>query len=369
MKIGLFFNMANNQYLITKALRSIGVDATLIINAKDFGMSFPHWEEAVVKGVDPYHADAMQLAAFHSLPRWIKTWYSPSQVDPIGISQLMRMARDYDLIQLAPPCVVYLQFVGKPFIVHESGWIRNFPYLDGLAEKLARRGYVYAQYVVMTNPDCYSILQKIRHRASIFIPFVVDSERYKPKGIRNTTGTLRFFNPSRQQWEVKGTDRLLRAFGSFIKKGYKAELTLVDWGTIEGVSASKTLISKLGITKQVKWIAPVSKPILIELYASSDAVFDQYLLGSYGTSAPEALACETPVVMYLDSYWNRECYGEVAPVLNARTDEEILEAMCALTDSTTRVDYGRKGREYVIRHHSPNIIAHQYLDLYRRILE
>jgi len=368
-KVGLVFNMANNQYLIAKALRKIGVDAELIINAKDFGMGLPHWEEADLDGIDPYVANATALDHLYKLPKWIRTWNPGSlHVNPLRIIDLMQMSREYDLLQMSPPCVVYLQFVGRPFIVHESGWIRHFPYLNSATEKLARRGYAYAECVVMTNPDCYSILPQVKHRKSIFIPFIVELDRYKPMPKTKTSDSLQFFNPSRQQWEVKGTDRLLHAFAQFIKKGYDAELTMVDWGTEEGVHASKTLVSELKIRKQVKWIAPVSKPRLIKLYNDSDVVFDQYLLGSYGTTTPEALACGKPVVMYLNPYWNTKCYGEVAPVVNARTVDEIFDAMCLLADPSVRQHYGQLGREYVAVHHSPENIAKQYQRLYEEVL-
>ncbi len=368
MRVGLILNMANNQYLITKALRKIGVDAELIINTKDFGMGLPHWEEANIDGVDPYLADATALAHVYHLPKWIRTWNPGfSHISPLGIAGLMQMSREYDLLQLSPPSVIYLQFLAKPFIVHESGWIRHFPYRNGATEKLARRGYAYAECVVMTNPDCYSILFHVKHRKSMFIPFIVETDRYKPVPRTRVSDTLHFFNPSRQQWDVKGTDRMLHAFARFIHKGYDAELTMVDWGTTEGVQASKLLVAELRIQNQVKWIAPVSKPRLIALYNNSDVIFDQYLLGSYGTTAPEAMSCGKPVVMYLDPYWNTKCYGEVAPVLNARTPNEIFDAMCLLADADVRQHYGQVGRTYVEAHHSPEQVAKQYRELYREV--
>jgi len=367
-------NMVNNHWLIAKALRRAGLEVDLIISAKDFGMSLPHWEEADIVGVNPYTIDIDELSRFYTLPEWVKIW-DPRDlyVSPRGVIDLLYMVKGYDLVQLAPPSVIYLQFLRKKFIVHETGWIRRFPFLDGAAEKLARRGYAKAECIVMTNPDSYGLLQKISYRKEVFIPFIVETDRYEPIDVEREDDTLSFFHPTRQAWSVKGNDRLIRAFGKFINNGYKAKLDMVDWGTPEDTEQSRNMIKRLGIEENVQWLNPASKPRLIQLYNQSDAVFDQFGRsdqsgGSYGTTAPEAMACGKPVVMYLEQYWNRKCYGEIAPVLNARTPDEIFEAMVALTDPDFRRRLGDKGRRYVIQHHSSETIARQYVRLYEETL-
>ncbi len=369
VKIGLIMNMANNQWMITKALRRTGVEADLVISARDFGMGLPHWEEAGFVDIDPYAVDMDELSKHFALPRWVKVWNPRDlHVSPQDVLDLLYMAKTYDILQLSAPSVVYLQFMGKPFIVHEAGWIRKFPFLNGAAEKLARRGYSRAECVVMTNPDCYAILAKIKHRRERFIPFIVETERYKPDPQASAHDILVFFHPARHVWDVKGNDRLLRAFGEFIEHGYKAKLVMVDWGTLEDTELSKELVRRLGIEKHVEWLSPLSKPRLIEFYNRSDAVFDQFILGSYGTTAPEAMSCEKPVVMYLDRYWNEKYYGEIAPVLNVSAADEIFNAMVALTDSGLRRNCGEAGRRYVIEHHSPESVVEKYVQLYEEVL-
>lgn len=372
MKIGLVLNMANNQWLIAKALRRAGVEADLIINSRDFGMGVPHWEEADIVGVDPYTIDMDELSRFYTLPEWVKIW-NPTDlhVSPQNVIDLLYMVKEYDLLQLSPPSVVYLQFMRRRFIVHEAGWIRHFPFLNGAAEKLARRGYSRAECVVMTNPDCYSLLPKIKYRREVFIPFIVETDRYKPTPVSRNRNedTLTFFHPTRHVWNVKGNDRLLYAFAKFVAQGYKARLVMIDWGTMEDAEQSRNLVKALGVDRYVEWLSPVSKPRLIQLYNQSDAVFDQFVLGSYGTTAPEAMGCGRPVVMYLDEYWNKKCYGQVAPVLNVQTVDEILGAMVALNDRDLRRKLGEQARDYVIEHHSPQIVAGQYIKLYKEVLE
>ena len=369
MKIGLVMNTANNQWLIAKSLRQAGVEADLIINAKDFGMALPHWEEADISGLDPYVIDIEEISKYYALPNWVKLWNPKDlHVSPQDVVDLLYMTKEYDLLQLSPPSVIYLQFMRKKFIVHEAGWIRKFSFLDGAAEKLARRGYSKAECVVMTNPDCYNLLRKISYRKETFIPFIVETERYRPTPVERQDDGLVFLHPTRHVWDVKGNQKLISAFGKFIGRGYKAKLLMMDWGTLEDTEKSRSLVRELQVVGNVEWFMPVSKPGLINLYNRSDAVFDQFVLGSYGTTAPEAMACARPVVMYLEQHWNNKCYGEVAPVLNARTVDEILDAMVALTDASLRRKLGEKGRRYVIAHHNPEIVAKQYVQLYREVL-
>jgi glycosyltransferase involved in cell wall biosynthesis len=144
---------------------------------------------------------------------------------------------------------------------------------------------------------------------------------------------------------------------------------MMNWGTSEDINQSRRLVQELQIDRNVEWLDPVSKPRLIQLYNRSDAVFDQFMVGSYGTTAIEAMACARPVVMYLEKYWNTKCYGEVAPVLNAQTADEIFGAMVALTDERYRQKVGLDARNYVVRHHGPEVIAEKYMQLYREVLE
>jgi glycosyltransferase involved in cell wall biosynthesis len=56
-------------------------------------------------------------------------------------------------------------------------------------------------------------------------------------------------------------------------------------------------------------------------------------------------------------------------VLNVQTVDEILGAMVALTDQGLRRKLGEQARDYVTRHHSPQSVARQYVELYKEVLE
>ena len=159
-----------------------------------------------------------------------------------------------------------------------------------------------------------------------------------------------------------------KAFAKFIQAGYKAKLHITDWGFEEDVLLAKILVSKEGLDDYVEWHPPYSKPALVRAYNKCDAVFDQYLLGSGGTTCYEAMSCEAPVVIHLN-HWNEKCFGEMPPIMEASTVDEIYNAMVDLTDPKLRRKIGKSEREFTMRHNHPHIIADKLTKLYEEVLQ
>ena len=93
------------------------------------------------------------------------------------------MIREYDIVEVHVPYVIFSQFSGIPNVVYDSGWIRYFPYQNGFYDKLARRGYSKAKGVIITNPDTFSIsdtLPYLDQKRIYFSPFAIDPEKYCP---------------------------------------------------------------------------------------------------------------------------------------------------------------------------------------------
>ncbi|UCG45251.1 MAG: glycosyltransferase family 4 protein [Candidatus Bathyarchaeota archaeon] len=365
MRIVHVLNLANDAFSIVKPLRKQGIDADLIIKSDDFGMGLPMWEELEID-MDPYSFDLKTALKEYDLPEWMRVWWVDNESPMHSVLSLFRMVKGYDLLHLHSISPMYLQFACKQFIIHEAGWIRRLVTRDSGEERLGRRAYSYAACVVMTNPDTYALLRMLKYREAVFIPFVIDTEQYKPMSVEKTEDLL-FFHPARHVWDVKGNDKLLKAFRAFIESGYKAKLRLVDWGYSEDVSKARAFLRKSKLNKYVEWVSPYSKPALRRAYSEVDVVFDQFVLGSGGTTCYEAMACEVPVVIHLNE-WNRECFGEMPPVVEARTIEDIYEAMVLLSDQQVRKRVGAKERDFVLKHNHPDVVAGQLTNLYERIL-
>jgi len=388
MKIAHILNMANNGYHMVKALRNNGVDADLIIRSTDFGMALPQWEEEEITE-DPYKIPFKKLIEKYDLPSYVKVWneprltrkYRPLTAIPrllriankglktyqFTVPDLYKMAKNYDVLHLHPPSPIFLHHLKKPKVVHESGWIRKIARGNSTTEKMGRRSYKKADAVVWTNPDTYPLLKPLGIKQLEFVPFIIDPDKYKPLNVEKNHELL-FFHPARQVWDVKGNDRLLKAFAQFIQAGYKATLRLIDWGFEEDVAQAKKLISKENLEDYVEWLPPYSKPGLIQAYNEADAVFDQFLLGSGGTTCFESMSCEAPLVIHLNK-WNEWCFGEMPPSIEASTPDEIYNAMIDLTDSKLRRKLGRAERDFTIKHNHPDTVASQLHKIYRGVYE
>jgi len=383
MKIAHVLNMANNGYHMVKALRRNGVNADLIISSSDFGMALPIWEENEIEE-DPYKVPFHKLIEKYELPPFVKVWSEPAFTRPgeaptrtpkwlkilgkypLTVPDLYNISKKYDLLHLHPPSSIFLYHLNKPKIIHESGWIRKIMTINGATERMGRRSYEQAEVVVWTNPDTYPLLEPLDIKCLEFVPFIIDPDRYKPMKTEKKEELL-FFHPARQVWDVKGNDRLLKAFAKFIHSGYNAKLRLIDWGFEEDVQLAKALISKENIDKYIEWKPPYSKPALIRAYNESTAVFDQFILGSGGTTCFESMSCEAPLVIYLN-HWNEKCFGEMPPSINASTVEEIYNAMVDLTDPKLQRKIGAAGRNFTLKHNHPDRIAKQLMKIYEEVL-
>jgi len=378
MKVCHVFNMANNAYHLVLALRSKGVDAELIIESKTFGMGMPFWEELEIEA-DPYrfiHDEAYMRRYLEKWqkPSWIHVWWQGKRrFDPLCVFELFRMVRPYDLLHLHSVAMYYLQFAGKPFVLHEAGLIRAVveeirkTRVRDVAFKLARRGYATSDCVVMTNPDTYPMLFNMKFKRETFLPFVIDPERYKPMEVDKPEQPL-FFHPTRQFWRGKANYKLVDAFDTFIGEGGDARLRMVEWGEPDDIHAAKLKIHKAQLDSHVEWVPPYSKPALRRVFSESTAVFENFNDGSGGTNCYEAMSCAAPVCIYMNE-WNVKCFGEMPPIVNVKEPDEISEAMHKLTDRKYAESVGRAERDFVKRHNAPSVVADKLIKLYEEILD
>jgi len=372
MRILILGNMANDGYSVAKAMRKLGISAELGINISDFGMALPEWEDASADGLDPY--DLIHNRFNWQPPEWIiyfdfrnRDRLQSAFVEKVGARiGLWKLARGYDVIEAGQPYSLYAQFFGRPYCVYDAGWIRYLPDGKGVRMRLARRAYSRANRIMFTNPDTLRIFESahwIRIDRLRFTPFAIDPEKYRPfsdseiRELRKKDpAEIRLFSPARQIWHEKGNDLLIRAFEEFSRAGHHARITLVDWGP--DAERSKTYARDLGIASKIDWIKPVTKNRLIQLYNTADVVLDQFVLGSWGTAAPEAMSCGRPLLMFIDKIYIARCFASLPPLLNCRTSTDILNNLTLLfEDDRFRRSYGERLREWVIQTHHPEAVA------------
>jgi glycosyltransferase involved in cell wall biosynthesis len=283
----------------------------------------------------------------------------------------------YDVVQAYAtyPILPLLVESSRPYVAFEHGTMREIPFEDSFLGRLLRLAYRRADKVVITNADVLSAARKLGLTNYAFVPHPVDEAKYCPgeSGFRAELGAeandLVCFSPSRHDWDIKGNDRMLRAFAEFVRAGpSSALLALNEWGA--DVGRSRALARSLGVEEQIRWLAPLPKRKLIDAYRGADVVLDQFEIGTFGAVGPEAMACGAPVVMAFDAALHEWCFPEPPPVRAARTPTEILHALSALaSDPAERIAIGARGRAWVVRHHSSRTLVERQLAVYDEVLK
>jgi len=430
MKVLHVGNIANNAYNNVKFLRRKGVEADVLCHDYRHVMAQPEWEDATFSGVvDEYEPDwtSMDLGNFRR-PAWFKQetlcrggilrkqlfkgqfrmerlafqlptlwfWLMTKHLEckRTGSSPTPRMLdlwshachrkrfeewfKGYDLIQAysTDPIDAWMFADGRPYVAFEHGTMREIPFEHSARGRLLTLAYRQAGKVVITNPDVVAAAQRLGLKNFLFIPHPVDETKYRPlhTSLRESLvdryqADLILFAPSRHNWALKGNDVVLKAFARCIKS-FPGRLILIlnEWG--QEVEESKALIETLGIGSRVVWTPPLNKMMLIEYYNAADVVLDQFTIGTFGTVTPEAMACGKPVMLHFSREVHEWCYGEMPPVVSARTEDQIFDRLMELLSSPGhRAALGQASREWVEKYHGWELVADRHIEVYRELLQ
>lgn len=425
-------NIANNAYVNAKLLRRAGVEADALCDEWRIFCQ-PEWEDAELQGVfdaderlrpgaadgwskpdwalrpqglDPQSPRAPwangHLRLVRDFPRLVRrrrelsAAYAPLRStlgSDLGVLDLARVSLwkqgleqqvgslsalfgAYDVVELngAYPAFIPLGLPGIPYVAFEHGTMRELPFEDTPRGRLLALGYRQAAKVIITNPDVVAQARRLGIENYVFVPHPLDEEKYRP-GPSKLRVELEaegvdfvLLCPSRHDWDIKGSDRMLRAFAELVRTNRRSALLILnEWGADAG--RSRALVDELGIGRNVRWLPPLPKLRLIDAYRAADVVLDQFLIGTFGAVAPEAMACGTPVVMAFDSELHRWCFSELPPVVDARTPEQIYAALLRLAeDEGELARLGRQGRDWIERHHGWRLVIDRHLQIYEEVL-
>lgn len=373
MRILNCFNMAQDAYNVTAAMRRRGVDADLLVTDREYQGDVPGWESN----------DGVEWI------RTVKVWKHRGLREAGLLWKLTAVFSEYDLIFCHVPSSMYARLIDCQYVPYDAGLIRYLPFrlhplppyrkrwLTRLAYRQLRASYEEAKAILFTNPDTFTIFEETRLPAR-FVPFAIDSERYKPvartgavswdkQTFLRPSDSLMFFMPSRHHWAEKGNDKAIRAFARFRKQCPGSLLVMVNWGT--DIARSRMLANELAFTKRnLIFVEPMPKSALIQMYSEADVVLDQFVLGSWGTATPEAMSCAKPVIMHYDKEAILKCFGSLPPLCRARGEDEILAAMETLGSSRERELLGGQAREWVKHTHSPNVAVDVHMKVAGEVL-
>ena len=432
MRVLQFGNVAQNGYNNAKLLRRIGVEADAVCDESQ-ALAQPEWEDAplpadvdamapwagvsvegwqrpdwvIAPRVPPrrppgYYRAAYAAGLAANAPRLRRLYadlrrefapiraelgtdltfgdvlagYRSAWMHSIVLGDIGSLFQRYDLVQAyaTHPILTLLATPERPFVAYEHGTLRELPFEPSWRGRLLSLSYRRAAKVIITNADVVSSARRLGLENTRFIPHPVDETKYTP-GPSAVGDELRaagagpvFLAPARQDWREKRSDVMVRALGLLVRGGHPdAVMLLGDWGA--DVSRTRVLVEELGLTRNVHWTKPVPKLRLIELYRAADVVLDQFTFGTFGGIAPEAMACERPVVMAFDRALHEWCFPEPPPIVDARDERSVAEALRRLADDPAeRQRLGREGRAWVERHHGWRLVAERQRAVYEEVL-
>ena len=212
-----------------------------------------------------------------------------------------------------------------------------------------------------------SLLSKLKVKNTIFSPLITDELFFKPQTLIDETfkDKLVIFHPASHIWHVKGNDRLIKGFATFVKSNPNSILLAVDWG--KDSNRSKELIKSLGIEKNIKFLSLLSAKDLLYYYSISDIVVDQFVTDGIGAIGMETLFCGKPLVTKCGKHAYDGLYSESIPLLDATTAEQIDDALEYLKNKDSRDEIGRNAKAWAEKFLSPNAITSNFIKIYESI--
>ncbi|HTF35254.1 MAG TPA: hypothetical protein VK714_16340 [Myxococcota bacterium] len=168
--------------------------------------------------------------------------------------------------------------------------------------------------------------------------FSIDTDEWKPAAAPTTTNAVRplrvLHAPNHRA--IKGTEHFVRAVEELRQEGVAIELVIAE---------------------------RVPNERIHELIGQSDVVADQLVIGWYALFALEAMALEKPVLCYIRAdlrrfYIDAGLLGEDdLPVVDCSiaSVKDVLRRLALARDTLPTL--GRRGREFVLRHHSLEAIG------------
>jgi glycosyltransferase involved in cell wall biosynthesis len=393
MKIALVDNMNNNFFALARYLRDFGVDVDLY----------------VIPGASAHFNPQCDTFADTSAMSWIREF--PSSYNPRTLL-LPATARDwsvfkaYDLIVACGYSMgilrragyqpdVFIPYGGDLYQVpFASRWPSNrSPYRRVLTAgarlwvSYAQRAAIINTRVVVTNP-----LHRMHGDAlermgigclNMNVP-IVYRESTAPGNTRwedLDESDFVAFNHSRHLWRSnpdrladfsvhggsKRNDKIIRAFGEFLRTTSFRSATLVTFEYGPDVEASKDLIREIGIEDHVRW-RPVTerRDILLGL-SHAHVAFDQLRngLSGIGGTGYEVMCSGVPLVTHTNGATTNPAHPFFgAPIIDVLEESEVLGVFRDIEAHPGKYqELGSAARAWFDEHMGTGL-AHRYLDLF-----
>lgn len=194
----------------------------------------------------------------------------------------------------------------------------------------------YIDHAFIQDYELYPYIQPYYKEIHI-IPHTLDISRIQPVYPEAKKVPLVVHAPTRR--DLKGTEQIVKAVNQLQREGVPFQFQLIEGMTYE---QTKEWLSK------------------------ADIVIDQLRIGAYGYVSTEAMAYGKPVICYLRKDVSKK-YPPGLPIVNADPGN-IKKVLKDLLNSPNKwKDLGMQGRRYVEHTHSPEVVANQYINIYKKL--
>jgi glycosyltransferase involved in cell wall biosynthesis len=273
---------------------------------------------------NPYLAESLKSSAFAN-PRWasrLSRWFLPTSLIQ---RRLVRPQREG---------IKSARFVA--FLP-----IGLVPTADRLLEEI---GVMLSQRIQLQFTDC----------------------EFSPYSQPANNSVLRVFSATRLTWlpepdltplDLKGSDVMLRGLAAFSRMtNSRLDIHLVKKG--RHVAEAINLANELGLTDQITWHMEMSQLEIQEQFRRADIVLEQFGSSAVGMAGFDAMATGRPLIANGRPEIFTALVGEISPICQATTAEEICTQLKYLADSLeTRIEVGLASRTYVEKHFSTDSAA------------
>jgi glycosyltransferase involved in cell wall biosynthesis len=404
-RIGLYGNIANNFYVIGKALRSNSdIDVHLYLEGDTDLVQSPESEDPEIK--DNY-------------PGWIHKSADWNITNSLSFwrHNIVKELSQYDIVILSGRGASLAPFLKTRTIFFVTGGdLTLIPFYQRFVRLYRKESNIFKAIIgkylqrrgirrfseIWTQPfsPFVNALKSLKVSndkiKNIYFPVMVNTKLFRfdqtaagsdDKNIRRICDNFKFviFHPSRLmidphpelkkagQW--KQNDLLFYAFADFIHKSGTRDAVLVmpDRTVSHDIMRAKEIINELKIVDNVVWIKAnhpegFTRKELVKFYSIADAVADDFGVGWFGSVVLEGFAVGKPVISYVDEEVMKKLYAW-HPFLSSNTREGLAEIILRLyQDSSFKNSQGVLGRKWIEEFHSPESASKIYVNQFLKTL-
>jgi glycosyltransferase involved in cell wall biosynthesis len=271
----------------------------------------------------------------------------------------------------------------KPQVFNKPKWAsrlsRHFIPTEVVMRRLVmpqRAGIKSARFVAFLPrglvPKADRLLEEIGVSPARRIEFQFTDSNFEPFAPPPTNVIPRLFSATRLNWivqptetltplDLKGSDKMLLGIAQFWRQtNRKLDIHLVRKG--RHVAETLSLAAELGIQDQITWHEEMTQEDVREQFRQADIVLEQFGSSAVGMAGFDAMALGRPLIANGRPEVLSLITGEVSPICQASTPEEICAQLVRLTQSSEeRLRIGLAGRKYVQTHFSAESAARRLL--------